>query len=90
LIALSSKGGISLVVAPCNGFPYYNMLWVICDHSCRARASLGHRDFCWLLGKGKWDMSKNSVDGVVTFNGTILWHGKATENSISIQLETLA
>ena len=78
------------MVAPCNGFPYYNMLWVICDHSCRARASLGHRDFCWLLGKGKWDMSKNSVDGVVTFNGTILWHGKATENSISIQLETLA
>jgi len=36
---------------------------------CRARASLGHRDFCWFLGQGKWDVSKNFVDGVVTFNG---------------------
>lgn len=49
------------------------MLWVICDNSFSARASLGHRDFCRLLGWGKWDVSKNSVDDVVTLMVQIFW-----------------
>jgi len=66
------------------------MLWVISDNSFSARASLGHKDFYWLLGWGKWDVSKNFVDDVVTFNGTEFLAWNATEKSISIQLETLA